>query len=412
MKKNKRVVITGLGVVSSIGIGRDEYWKGIVSGKSGVSKVGSFDTSLYKIHIGAEVKNFKPSEYIKKVKIPACCRLSQLAVAASNLAVSDSGLDTIAQALRKERVGVVVSSATADSSFGETTLKIWEKRGYENTPVGLSKSVCWFMVSPANYVSREFGFTGLSMSIPTACAAGNYSIAHGFDLIRTGKLDIVLAGGADCMNQLVLAGFEKLRSLAPEKCQPFDRNRKGLVVGEGSAIVVIESFEHARSRKAKIYAEVLGYGLGSDAYHPVAPHPDGKGAIKAIREALDNARLNPEDIDYINAHGTGTSSNDKIETGVIKKIFGRKAYRIPVSSIKSMLGHTMGAASAMEAVACALAIKEGIIPPTINYETPDPECDLDYVPNKARKQKVDVALSNSFAFGGNVGVLLLGKFNG
>ncbi|HQP91352.1 MAG TPA: beta-ketoacyl-[acyl-carrier-protein] synthase family protein [Candidatus Omnitrophota bacterium] len=409
-KKSKRVVITGLGVISPIGNGKDVFWKNLISGKNGIGKIESFDTTAFKTCLGGEVKDFLPSLYIKKVKIPSCCRLSQLAVSAANLAYLDSALS--GASFDPARTGVICSSATADSSFGEESIRIWEKKGYRNTPVDLAKATCWLGVSPSNYISSELGFFGLNMSIPVACAAGNYGIAYGFDLIRNGKLDIVFAGGADCMNQLVLAGFERLRSLSPDKCRPFDRNRKGLIVGEGAAILVLEELEHAISRRAKIYAELAGYGLGSDAYHPTAPHPEGRGALKAIKMAFRCYGIKADQVDYINAHGTGTIANDRIETLVIKKIFGKKAKKIPVSSIKSMLGHTMGAASAIEAAACALTVKHGIIPPTINYETPDPECDLDYVPNRCRKQRVNLALSNSFAFGGNVGVLFFGKFNG
>lgn len=408
---SQRIVITGLGVVSPIGIGREEFWKNLVKGKDGVSDVKLFDTSLYKTHRGAEVKNFHPQDYIRRISLPSCCRSAQLAVAASRLAASDAGLTEDFIASVSDRIGVIIGSTTVDPSLGEEYVRIWAKEGYSKIPESLVRThFDWFTAGLANSVACELGFRGLSMSIPTACAAGNYTIGYAFDLLEAGRLDIVFAGGSDPMNQLVFAGFNRFRAMAPDKCMPFDLERKGLIVGEGSGILVLETLEHALKRKAHVYAQVLGYGIGCDAYHPTGLHPEGKGVVAAIDMALKKAKIDIREIDYINAHGTATPLNDKIETKVIKKIFGRRAKAIPVSSIKSMIGHTMGAASAIEAAACALIVEENIIPPTINYKTPDPDCDLDYVPNKARRQKVDIALSNSFGFGGNIGVLLIKKF--
>lgn len=412
MYDNRRVVITGLGVVSPIGIGKKEFWNALIEGKNGIGDVRSFDTSLYRTHKGGEVKDFNPNNYIRNIELPSCCRSTQLALAASKLAIDDAGLTDKFLLCNREIIGVIIGSTTADSKLAEKYGLIWSKKGYKNTPEKLVRTLNWLTVGIANSISREFGISGLSIAIPTACAVGNYTIGYAFDLLKTNRLDVVLAGGTDSMNQIVFAGFNRLRAMAPDKCQPFDRNRKGLIVSEGAGMLILEILEHAKKRKANIYAEVLGYGLGCDAYHSTSPHPEGIGAIRAIKMAFKNAKIITQDIDYINAHGTGTITNDRIETKIIKKVFGKRAKKIPVSSIKSMLGHTMGATSSIEAIACSLVVKYDIIPPTINYETPDPECDLDYVPNKARRQKVNIALSNAFGFGGNIGVLLIGKYNG
>jgi 3-oxoacyl-[acyl-carrier-protein] synthase II len=247
----------------------------------------------------------------------------------------------------------------------------------------------------------ELGFSGETMMIPTACAAGNYAIAHASDLLRAGKADLMLAGGADSYSRITYTGFARLGAIAPEVCQPFDRNRKGMVPGEGAAMLLLELKEHAVARGARIYCEVAGYGLSCDAHHMTAAHPQGEGAARAIRMALEQSGFAPEDVDYISAHGTGTPTNDRLETIAVKKVFGQHAYKVPISSIKSMLGHTMGAASAIEAAVCALAITEGRIPPTANWKDQDPECDLDYVPNMARKHNVRIAMNSAYAFGGN-----------
>jgi 3-oxoacyl-[acyl-carrier-protein] synthase II len=264
---------------------------------------------------------------------------------------------------------------------------------------------------PSN-VSIEFGFRGPSTIIPTACAAGNYAIGYACDLIKLGRADMMLVGGTDPFSKVAYVGFGRLNAIAPEICQPFDKNRKGLMVGEGAGMLVLEPLEDALARNANIYAEILGYGLSCDGYHITIPHPEGKGIISAMEKALKDANIKPEDVQHISAHATGTIANDKAETISIKKVFGEHAKKLAISSIKSMLGHTMGAASAIEAIACALAIKNGVVPPTINYETQDPECDLDYVPNVKREMPVDIALNNAYAFGGNNSCLVLKKYTG
>ncbi|MFH1413618.1 MAG: beta-ketoacyl-[acyl-carrier-protein] synthase family protein [Candidatus Omnitrophota bacterium] len=411
---DRRVVITGLGVLSPIGIGRKKFWSNLIKGKNGVKEIKSFDASRYRTHKGGEVKDFNPEKFIKKVKLPSFCRSAQLALSAARLAIDDAGLEENDLSWDKDRTGVIIGSTTVDPRLGEKYALVWAKRGYKNTPKNTINdvNVDFLTVGPACCICSEFSISGLSLSLPAACAAGNYTIGYGFDLVESGRLDIVLAGGTDPMNQLVFGGFNSFLSMDPEKCRPFDLTRKGLVVSEGSGVVVLEELGHAKKRGADVYAEVLGYGFNCDAYHTTGFHPDGLGAVRAAEMAFTRAQISPDDIDYINAHGTATALNDKIETRAIKKIFGKRAKKIPVSSIKSMIGHTMGAASAIEAVACSMVVKEDIIPPTINYHTPDPECDLDYVPNVARRQKVNTVLSNSFGFGGYVGMLLIGKFNG
>jgi 3-oxoacyl-[acyl-carrier-protein] synthase II len=409
--KGSPVVITGLGVLSPVGIGRSAFWSSLIRGKSGIGKVGAFDTVLYRTHKAGEVKNFNPDDFTYKIKVPHYFRGTHFALAAVSLAIKDALLERKFILEKKDRVGVIIGSTTVDPKLAEKYTLFWARNGYAKTPVVSIENCDWFTSGLANSVCREFGICGLSMSTPAACAAGNYAISYAYDLLKAGKLDIVLAGGVDPLNQLVFAGFNRLFISAVDKCRPFDLNRKGLIVSEGAGILVLETLEHARQRKANIYAQILSCGLSSDAYHVTGLHPEGSAVASAMKMALSAAGVGINDIDYINAHGTGTPLNDKIETKAIKKLFGKKAKKIPVSSIKSMLGHTMGAASAIEAIACALAVKEDIIPPTINYQTPDPECDLDYVPNEARRERLDIVLSNSFGFGGNIAALLIGKFN-
>lgn len=263
----------------------------------------------------------------------------------------------------------------------------------------------------AAHIARELRFAGINIMIPTACAAGNYAIAHAFDVLRAGRADLMLAGGSDSFSRITYTGFAQLGAIAPEVCQPFDRYRKGMIPGEGAGVIVLEPLSAARHRGARIYAEISGYGLSCDAHHMTAAQPTGDGAMRAMKQALEQSGTNPEEVDYISAHGTGTATNDRLETLAVKKLFGDAAYRIPMSSIKSMLGHTMGAASAIEAAACSLAVYHGRIPPTINLVEPDPECDLDYVPNYAREHTVRVAMNNAYAFGGNNASLIIKKYD-
>jgi 3-oxoacyl-[acyl-carrier-protein] synthase II len=400
---NRRVVVTGLGVVSSVGIGKDEFWKSIINGKSGISKVTSFDTKEFRCHYGGEIKNFNSEEFIDKRKIRFLGRTSQLAIAASSLAIKDSGV--FMGNMNKERTGVFIGTTMGERPL-EEAIETWVREG--DGKINRAK----ILQSPPNNIPANiayyFKLQGPNYLIPTACAAGNYAIGYGFDLIKKGDLDYAVAGGADSFSKVAFSGFHRLYAMASEKCQPFDKNRKGMMVSEGAGILFIESLESALKRKANIYAEILGYGISCDAFHITTPHMGGIG--KAILKALKDAGIEKEEVDYICAHGTGTPNNDKTECSAIKNVFKENHKTIPVSSIKSMLGHPMGAASAIEAAACCLAVKEDTIPPTINFETPDPECDIDCVPNKARRKRVKVALNNGFAFGGNNSCLVVGKF--
>lgn len=400
---NKRqVVVTGLGVVSSVGIGKEEFWKSIINGKSGISKVASFDTKEFRCHYGGEIKNFNSEKFIDRRKARFLGRTSQLAITASSLALKDSGISL--KNINKERTGVFMGTTMGEKQLDES-MDTWIREGADK--MDRTK----ILQSPPNNIPANiayyFKLQGPNYLIPTACAAGNYAIGYGADLIRKGDIDYAVAGGADSFSKVAFSGFHRLYAMASEKCQPFDKNRKGMMVGEGAGILVLESLESALKRKADIYAEILGYGISCDAFHITTPHMGG--IEKAILKALIDAGVEKEEVDYICSHGTGTPNNDKTECAAIKNVFRENYKTIPVSSIKSMLGHPMGAASAIEAVACCLAVKEDIIPPTINFETPDPECDIDCVPNKARRKRVKIALNNGFAFGGNNSCLVVGK---
>ncbi len=399
---NKRVVVTGLGAVTSIGIGKDFFWENLIQGKSGISQVEAFDTKDQFTHIGGEVKNFKAIEFIDKKRIKLMARASHLAIAAVKLAIKDSKL-TFGE-LKGVKTSLCLGTTGGEAQEIEKIDSVWTKEG-------ANKVEKWSIIRyPVNNISSnvaiELKLKDRNRIFTTACAAGNYAIGYGFDLLRLGKTDLVLAGGADAFSYLSFTGFNQVGAVAPEKCQPFDKNRKGMVVGEGSGILMLEKLDMALKRKATIYAEILGYGLSCDAYHMTNPQADG--IVECLENALQEANIATDDVDYICAHGTGTKHNDKAECDAVNRVFSNK--KIPMSSIKSMLGHTMGAASSIETIACCLAVKNDIIPPTINFETPDPECDIDCVPNRARKMQVNIALNNGFAFGGNNSCLVLKKF--
>jgi 3-oxoacyl-[acyl-carrier-protein] synthase II len=403
---NRRVVITGLGVISSLGIGWRQFWEGLLSGKSGISPVTSFDTKEQFTHMGGEVKGFKPEEFLPMDRLPSLNRGTQMAVAAARLALEDAGLS--ADTVSGLRVGVSLGTTMGSLQSVEIINELIVNEKIPRLPSDL---ICQVPThSTPSAVARELGLRGPNMMFSTACAAGNYAIGHGFDMIRSLKADIIFAGASDPFSKVAFTGFNQLSAVAPEKCQPFDSNRKGMMVAEGAGILVLESLESASGRGADIYAEVGGYGLSCDAQHMTQPSVEG--ITECMKRALQEAALRPEDVDYISAHGTGTKANDSTECAAIREVFGPLGKGIPVSSIKSMLGHTMGAASALEAIACALAAKNNMIPPTMNFETPDPECDIDCVPNRAREHRVSVALNNSYAFGGNNASLVLRKFNG
>ncbi|MDR3563848.1 MAG: beta-ketoacyl-ACP synthase II [Negativicutes bacterium] len=411
----KRVVVTGLGAVTPIGIGADAYWQALLAGKSGISTVTRFDASEYSTQIAGEVKDFDPSNYMDKKEARRMDRCTQFALASATMAIKDSGLD-----LEKEdhdRIGTLISSGIG----GMETLHDQYKTLFEKGPGRVSPFFVPMMIAnmPSGQVSITFGLQGPCLCVVTACATGTNSIGEAFKIIQRGDADVMVCGGTEAtISPAAMAGFCSMKALssrndAPEKAsRPFDKDREGFVMGEGSGVVVIESLEHALARGANIYAEVVGYGSNADAFHMTAPAPEGVQQAKCMSLAIKDAGINPSDVDYINAHGTSTPMNDKNETHAIKTLFGEHAYKLSVSSTKSMTGHLLGAAGGIEAIASVLTVKNDIIHPTINYETPDDDLDLDYVPNQAKKKVVNYALSNSFGFGGHNATLLVKKYNG
>jgi len=397
----KRVVVTGLGAVTSIGIGKDAFWNNLIQGKSGISEVDAFDTKEHFHHYGGQMKNFQAEEFLTKNKIKLMGKASHLAIAAAKLALKDAGLKNS----DLENSAVLMGTTVGEGQKMEEIDAVWLKKGKDAVDI-------WSILQyPVNNISSnlalELKARGINRMFTTACAAGNYAIGYGFDLLQLGKADIVIAGGSDAFSYVAFTGFSQVRAMAVKICQPFDKNRKGMLVGEGAGVLTLETLESALERGALIYAEILGYGLSCDAAHMTNPSPDG--VAMCMQDALAKTNLKPEEIDYVCAHGTGTIHNDQAESIAINRVFNNR--KVPVSSIKSMLGHTMGAASALETIACCLAVKNDILPPTINFATPDPECDIDCVPNKARKQKNNIVINNGFAFGGNNACLVIKKFN-
>ncbi len=409
----KRVVITGMGAVSPLGVGVAALWEGLVAGRSGIARITHFDPSAYTAQIAGEAKDFNPELYFDKKEARRLARFLQFAIAASLQAVEDSGLKVEAEA---NEIGVIIGSGIGGIAFLEEQAKILLEKG----PDRLSPFTVPYMITnmAAGMASIRVGAKGPNFCVVSACASGTHSIGEAYRTIQRGEAVAMLAGGTEAsITPLGLGSFCAVRALTtshndnPTKgSRPFDAGRDGFVMGEGSGIVILEDLEHAKARGAKIYAEIVGYGASGDANHITAPAPEGEGAQRAIKLALKSAGVKPEDVDYINAHGTSTELNDKFESMAIKHVFGEYAKKVAISSNKSVFGHLLGAAGAVECIATVMTIKEGIIPPTINYETPDPECDLDYVPNTARKQNVDLAISNSFGFGGQNGVIALKKY--
>jgi 3-oxoacyl-[acyl-carrier-protein] synthase II len=400
---NRRIVVTGIGTVTSIGVGRERFWTNLLHGRSGVTPVQSFDTAEYSVHNGAEVREFNAKDFVRNLNLNQLGRASQFAVAAARLALADAGSNE--NSLDPSRVGVAMGTTSGEPGEIERFDDRYVRNEIDKSGRDfLSRYPCNLL---AANVAREFGFEGVNLVIPTACAAGNYAIAYAFDVLRAGRAEVMFAGGADSFSRITYSGFARLGAVAPEICQPFDRNRRGMIPGEGAAVLVLETLDAAIKRDARVYAEVAGYGLSCDGYHMTGGAPDGAGAAKAMVLAIKDSGVQPEEVNYISAHGTGTPTNDLLETIAVKRVFQENAYRIPISSIKSMLGHTMGAASAIEAAVCALAVSNNQIPPTINFTTPDPQCDLDYVPNHARAHEVNVAMSNAYAFGGNNASLVI-----
>ena len=409
----RRVVVTGLGMVSPLGTGVEKTWNALVQGKSGVGRITKFDTTRFDTQIAAEVKDFAPENFMDKKESRRMDIFIQYAMAAAIMAMEDSQLK-IGPA-NAERVGVVVGAGLG----GLTTIESFHKVLLEKGPGRISPFfIPMLIVNEApGQISMRFGAKGPNSSVVTACATGNHNIGDSWKMIQRGDADAIITGGVEStITPLAVGGFNAMKALStrnqePEKAsRPFDKDRDGFVMGEGSGIIILEELQHALNRGAKIYAEIIGYGLTGDAYHITAPAPDGEGAARCMAMALKDAGVHPEEIDYINAHGTSTDYNDLYETIAIKTVFKEHAKRVPVSSTKSMTGHLLGGAGGVEAIFTILTLYHGVIPPTINYETPDPQCDLDYVPNTARKANVRIALSNSFGFGGTNAVLIFRKF--
>lgn len=409
----QRVVISGMGVVTPIGIGVGTFWDALKAGRSGAGRVSFFDTTDYTCKIDAEVKNFNPDPYIDKKTIRRMDRFTQFALVAADLAVRDAKLDTGAVPL--DRVGVIVGSGIGGLSTIEEEHDVLRQRGAKRvSPFLIPRLIS--NIAPGEIAIR-WGFTGPNYAVSSACATSNHAIGDSLRMLRYGDADVIVTGGTEAaITQLGFAGFCSARTLTlrndePEKAsRPFDKDRDGFLMGEGAGIVVLETLEHAVKRGAKIYAELSGYGATDDAYHITSPNPEATSAVSAMQRALKDADLRPDQIQYVNAHGTSTSLNDKTETKAIKMVFGDHAKKLAISSTKSMTGHLLGAAGVVELVATVMCIQNQMAHPTINYTTPDPECDLDYVPNQARPMKIDAALSNSLGFGGHNAVLVVKKY--
>ncbi len=410
----RRVVVTGMGLLTPLGVGTEANWQALCQGKSGVGPVSHFDASQFRTQIAGEVKDFNPLDFIDRKLARRGDRFIHFALAAARMALEDSKLKITSA--NDERVGVSVGTAMGGIESIERNHELLIKGARQQiSPFFVPSFLCNMATGQ---VAINFGAKGANMCTVTACASGTHAIGDAAVVIQRGDVDAMIAGGTEAaIRPLVFAGLDPLKVMsarndAPEKAsRPFDKERDGFVIGEGAGMVILEELESAQKRGAKIYGEVLGYGLNSDAYHITAPDPDGAGAASCMRLALEDAGIAASQVDYINAHGTSTALNDLSETRAIKKVFGKRSHQIPISANKSMMGHMWAGAGVAEAIASLLTIRDGIIPPTINYETPDPECDLDYVPNKAKRAEVNIVLSNSFGFGSTNGCLILGKFS-
>ncbi len=409
---SRRVVVTGLGLITPVGSDKESFWSSVSNGRSGVKKVTVLDTSAFRTKIAAQIDDFNAEDFIEPKKVKRMDRFTHLAIGATTHAVEDSGLEI--EKVR-DRVGVILGSAVAGIISHEIAAQDLFVRGHRYVNP-LTVPLVMFNAGASN-ICMHFGFTGTSYGIATACSSGTNAIGEAYQKIRSGFSDIMVAGGSDApISPVCFSAWDKLRAMStvndePQRaCKPFSKNRDGLVMGEGAGILILESLESALERSAKIYAEIIGYGSTTDAYH--LTYPNKAQEVRAIRMALDGAGIGPESIDYINAHGTATLANDKTETEAIKEVFGERAYSVPISSIKSMIGHPLGASGAIELITCILAMERGFVPPTINYEVPDPECDLDYVPNEGRPAEIDIAMSNSFGFGGANAILIVRKWKG
>jgi len=409
----RRVVITGLGAITPIANSKDDFWKALLDGKSGGGPLTAFDASEFTCQIAAEVKDFDPSPFVNPKQLRRMDRFVVLGVCAAKMAFADSGLD-----IEKEdptRIGVIVGSGIGGLHTIEDQVNVYREKGPSRLSPFLIPMLIVNMAS--GQISINLGVKGPNTAVATACASGTHAIGDAFKLIQRGQADMMVTGGAEgCVTPVGFGGFCSAKALTTRNddpqhaSRPFDKDRDGFLMGEGAGILVLEELEHAKARNANIYAEISGYAMTGDAYHMTAPDPNGEGATKCMAEALKDANANPQDVDYINAHGTSTQLNDRIETLAIKNVFKDHASKLAVSSTKSMTGHLLGAAGGVEAVATCLTIKESIITPTINYQTKDPECDLDYVPNEPRKAEVNMAVSNSLGFGGHNTSIVLRKY--
>jgi len=410
---NRRVVVTGVGMVTPVGLDTETSWDGLIAGKSGIGPITQFDDKEVPTQIAGEVKGFDAAKYIEPKEIKKMDRFIHLAIAASQIAMDDAKL--VISPENADRVGVIAGAGIGGLPAIERSYRAYMEKGYRRiTPFFIPMSI---INELAGHISMRFGAKGPNISVVTACATGTHSIGDAFKWIQRGDADAMFAGGAEsCVCPLGVGGFNAMKALStrnnePERAsRPFDAQRDGFVMGEGSGIIILEELEFARKRGARILAEVIGYGASGDAYHITSPAPNGEGAARCMNMAIKDAGISPADIGYINAHGTSTKYGDELETMAIKAVFGDQAYKVPVSSTKSMTGHLLGAAGGVEAVISILALERGILPPTINLENPDPECDLDYIPNTARKKQVEVVMSNSFGFGGTNATMVFRKF--
>jgi 3-oxoacyl-[acyl-carrier-protein] synthase II len=400
---SKRVVITGIGVFCSIGKNAEEFLQSLKGGQSGIGPITLFDTSKYPCKIGAEIRNYRAEGFFKKKELKRLSRADQFGLIASEEAVKTSGI----RSYPSEEVGVCLGAGAGGMFEAETYHREVLLKGKSRPSLLLP-----FIPSyTTDRVAERFGFSGPKFTVTTACSSSATAIGYGADLIRSGKSKAVLCGGSEALTELTFGGFNSLKATDPSPCKPFDRKRAGMSLGEGAGILVLEDFDEAEKRGAKILGEFLGYGIGGEAYHITAPEPTGMNEARIMKEALEESGVAATEVDYINAHGTGTPLNDRVETLSIKNAFGERAYSIPISSNKSSVGHCLGAAGAMEAIASVLSMVHRFIPPTLNYQEGDEDCDLDYVPGKSREAEVRVVLSNSFAFGGNCTTLILGKYD-
>ena len=410
----RRAVITGLGAVTCLGLNVPVMWEGLINGRSGIARVTGFDVSTIPVKIAGQVREFTRSTLVEPKEARRMARASHLALSAAEEALGDSGI-RIGRDVKPERTAVIMGTAIGGFEMSYGAMKEYETLGYRKVnPFGLPAAL---PNAPGHHISKYFNAKGPLSTVVAACASGTQTVGDALELIRRGRSDLVFAGGVDSVFiDGALVAFSLMRVLASkyndipgQAARPFDVTRDGFCYSEGAAVLMIEDYDHAMARGARIYAEVLGMGVSSDAHHIAIPDPTASGAIRAMEWALEDAHLSPGDIQYVNAHGSGTQTNDPLETRAIKKVLGQHAYSVPLNSIKSMMGHAMGASGAIEAMSTALTIKHGIIPPTINLETPDPECDLDYVPKVARRATIDIALSNSFGLGGQNATIALGR---